>query len=73
MEGNYGDIDADYSTCHGYYIIKFTSYPYNLQSDWSVNCQVISSGEMICEEVCFSINISSNYYVLKSPMTLLFL
>ena len=23
MEGNYGAIDADDSSCHGYYIIKF--------------------------------------------------
>ena len=29
MEGKYGAIDADNSSCHGYYIIKFSSYLYN--------------------------------------------
>ena len=27
---NYGDIDADDSTFHGYYIIRFYSSPYTL-------------------------------------------
>ena len=31
MEGNYGAIDADDSSLHGYYIIKFSSCPYTLQ------------------------------------------
>ena len=31
MEGKYGDIDTNDSTCHGYYIIKFSSSPYTLQ------------------------------------------
>ena len=26
IEGNYGDIDVDYSACRGYYIIIFYSY-----------------------------------------------
>ena len=30
-EGDYVDIDADDSTCHGYYIIKFSSSTYTLQ------------------------------------------
>ena len=30
MEGNYGSIDSDCSTCHGYHIIRFTSSPYTL-------------------------------------------
>ena len=48
MRGNYGAIDADDSTCHGYYVIKFSSYPYNLQVNFSIYGQVISSGEMVC-------------------------
>ena len=28
LEGNYVAIDADDSSCHGYYIIKFYSSPY---------------------------------------------
>ena len=60
----HGSIDADDSTCHGYYIIKFYSYSYILQSNLSIYGQVISSGEMVCEGTkYFSINISSRYYV----------
>ena len=42
MEGNCGAINAEYSLCHGYYILKFTSYPYILQSDLIIDGQVIS-------------------------------
>ena len=41
-------IDADDYSCHGYYIIKFSSSPYTLQEDLSIDGQVISSGEMLC-------------------------
>ena len=44
MEGKYVAIDADGYSCHGYYIIKFSSYPYTLQSDLSIDGRVISSG-----------------------------
>ena len=64
MEGNYGTIDADVSTYHGYYIIRFSSSPYTLQADLSIYGQFISSGEMVCEGNYFSININSHYYVL---------
>ena len=43
MEENYSDIDADDSTCHGYYNIIFSSSPYTLQADLSMGSQVISS------------------------------
>ena len=42
-EGKYGAIDADDSSCNGYYIIKLSSYPYTLQVDLSIDGQVISS------------------------------
>ena len=65
MEGKYYDINADDSTCHGYYIIKFSSYPYNLQADLSIDGQVISSGENICEGTYFfPININYHDYYL---------
>ena len=54
MEGDYGDIDADDSMCHGYCIIKFSSSPYTLQSDLSIYGQVISSGEMVCKRNFFN-------------------
>ena len=44
MEGKYGDIGADYSSCHVYYIIKISSYPYTLQAYFSIDGQVISYG-----------------------------
>ena len=31
VEGMYCAIDADDSTCHGYYIIISSSFPYSLQ------------------------------------------
>ena len=42
MEGKYGDIDADDSSCHGYYIIKISSY--TLQLDLIMDDQVIYDG-----------------------------
>ena len=44
IEGKYGAIDTDNSSCNGYYIIKFSSSPYTLQADMSIDGQVISSG-----------------------------
>ena len=62
MEGNYGAIDADDSTVHGYYIMIFSSYTYTLQEDLSIYGQVTSSDEMVSEGF-FSININPHYYV----------
>ena len=60
---NYGDIDDDDSTCHGYYIIRFSSFPYTLQEYFNIYGQVIYSDEMVCEGTYyFPININSCYY-----------
>ena len=48
VEGNYNSIYDDDYICHSYYIIIFSSYPYTLQVDLSIDGQVISSGEMVC-------------------------
>ena len=59
-------IDADYSSYHGYYIIKFSSFPYTLQSDLSIDEQVISSSKIVCEGTyLFPISINYHYYVLQ--------
>ena len=58
MEGNYSCIDADDYSFYGYYIIKFYSSPYTLQSEFSIDGQVISSGEMVCEGTYFFQSIS---------------
>ena len=52
-EGNYDAIDADDSTSHGYYIIKFSSSLYTLQSEFCIDDQVISSSGMVCEGTYF--------------------
>ena len=66
LEEKYGAIDTDDSSFHSYYIIKISSYPYTLQSDLSIDGQVISSGEILCEgNDFFPININSNHYVLQ--------
>ena len=49
MKGKYGAIDTDYSSCHGYYMIKFSSYTYTLQADLIIYGRFISSGEILCE------------------------
>ena len=64
IEVNYGAIDADYSTCHGCYIIIFSLYPYTLQSDLIIDGQVIYYAEILCEGTYyFPINIKSHYCV----------
>ena len=65
VDGNYGYIYANDSTCHGYYIVRFSSYQYTLQVDLSIDGQVISSGSMVCEKTNFSIYINSHYHVLQ--------
>ena len=64
IESNYDVFDVSYYTCHGYYIIKFSSSSYNLQSDFNIVGQLISSGEMVCNGTYyFSININFHYFV----------
>ena len=50
MEGDYCSGDSSW---HCYYIIKFSSSPFILQSDLSIDGQVIYSGEMVCEGTYF--------------------
>ena len=54
MEGGYGAIVAGDSSCHGYYIINFSLYPYNLKPYLSIYGEVTSSGEMVCVGTYFS-------------------
>ena len=66
MEGRHGAIYTDDYSGRGYYITKFSSYAYNFHSDSSIDGQVISSYEMVCEGAyLFPINMSSHYYVLQ--------
>ena len=66
MEGKYGAIDTENSSCHGYYIIKFSSSPYTLQTDLSIYGQLISYGKIVYEGTYFlPININYHYYVLQ--------
>ena len=46
---NVGDIDADETSFHGYYIIRFYSTPYTLQEDLNIHGQVISSVDIVCK------------------------
>ena len=71
MEGNYGSIDADDSSLYGYYIIKFSSSPYNLQADLVIDGQVISSSEILCEVTyLFPININYHHYALQKTKSI---
>ena len=61
---NHGVIDADNYSCHGYHIIKISSYPDTLQSDLNINGQFISSDEMLCEgNHYFPFDFNPCYYV----------
>ena len=70
-ERKYGAIDADDSSCNGYYIIKFSSSTYILQSYLRIDGQVISSSDMLWEGTYFlPININSRYYVLQKTKSI---
>ena len=55
MEVKCGAIDADYSSCNGYYIIKFSLSPYALQADFSIDGKVIYYSEILCAPVSTSL------------------
>ena len=66
LEVKYDAIDTADSSCHGYYIIKFSLSTYILQSDLIVDGQGISYGERLCEQTYFfPIDLNSRYYVLQ--------
>ena len=71
IEVNNVAIDNNDSLCHGYYITKFSSSPYTIQTNFSIDGKVISSGKIVCEGTYFfPINFNSNYYILlkKNPL-----
>ena len=49
IEGNYSAVYSDDSTCHGYYIMRFSLYPYNLQLYFNIDGKFIYSGEVTYE------------------------
>ena len=66
MEVKFGVIDTDNFSCHGYYITRFSSYPYTLQPDLSIDGQFIYFVEMIFEGTyLFPTNVNSRYYDLQ--------
>ena len=66
MKEKYGAIDTDDYSCHGYYIINFSSSTYTLQGDLSIYGQVISSSKILCEGThFFPINMNPHYYFLQ--------
>ena len=63
IEREYGAIDTDDDLYYGYYIIKFSSFPFTLQADWSIELQVVLSSETVCKGTyLFPININSHCY-----------
>ena len=45
--GMYGAINTDYTTTNGFYVIQFLSDAYTLQSNATIDGQVISDGELV--------------------------
>ena len=61
MRGIYDAIASDEYSCHSYYIIRFSSPPYTLQADLSIDNQVTFSGDILSEGTYFfPININSH-------------
>ena len=59
-----GAIDVDYTWCHGHYIIRFSSYSYNLKDDFNIYVGLISSSKMVYEGTYPpTTNSNSHYYV----------
>ena len=46
QSGMYGDINIDYTTTNGLYVIQFLSYTYTLKNNTTIEGQVISAGEL---------------------------
>ena len=66
MKGTYGAINADDSSCHDYYILKFSSSPYTFKGDLRIDGRFISYGEMVGEGTnLFLINMNAHYYFLQ--------
>ena len=71
MKENFGAINADDSSCHGYYVINFSSSLYTFQADLIIDVTVISSGEMVCEKTyLFQTNINSCYCFLQETKSI---
>ena len=63
FKDNFVAIDADDNSCHGYYIIIFSSSTYTLQEEFNIHVYIIYSGEMFCEGThYFPKNINSHHY-----------
>ena len=45
--GMYGAINTNDNTSNGFYVIKFLSEAYKLQSNKTIDGQVISAGELV--------------------------
>ena len=59
MEVKYVAINTGDYPCRGYYIINFSSSPYTLQADFSIDGQFIYSDEMVFEgNYFFPVNIN---------------
>ena len=47
QSGMYGDINTDYTTTNGFYVIQFLSDAYTLQNNTTIDGQIISAGELV--------------------------
>ena len=65
IEGKYGAIVTENSSCHGYYIIKFSSTPYTLQAYLSIYGLFISPGEIVREKIIYLQSVSILIIMLK--------
>ena len=63
VERKFGAIDTKDSSCHGYHIINFPSYPYILQENVTVYGKFICFGEIVCDgNYLCPISIKYHYY-----------
>ena len=57
-----GSIDAGDKNSHKYYLIYFSSLPYNIQGNKSVDGKLIKQGEMVKNSRYFSLSIEHSIY-----------
>ena len=48
--GSIGAIYTDNRHSHGYYMVEFTSFPYTLQENKTIDGQIINASELVANE-----------------------
>ena len=65
----YGAINTAYNTSNGFYVIKFVSDAYTLQSNTTIDGQVVSTGKLVIKaQYLCSMQENTNWYWKQQPL-----